>query len=647
MIDALTPVALAKKEVVLRAVADGRRLGLQLNPALPDIAVRMRRAGGVWCAARRMWVVKGDDPAVAGQWIREQFVDLAALADLDAVPSDIERVCAAPAKDFFAEVLDVQVFPLQQSGHHAVSFIYDVSLVDAMRRLGGRFHKFAKAWEVKVSLAELLAQLNEHAGIGADYVFVHDTAVVLEDLAGATGSPVPITVPGAAPTFTPTASGDGEAQGSGFLSTSGASLRHLDVDEGALAAAAGRAGLHAYQHDGARFLLERTGALLAFDMGLGKTRTSIVAAHVVAAALGGAVVVACPASLRITWEREILAVFPEALIGVAGEDRTQTLARCEWIIVNYERLGTLVREVSIKVAAVLTDEAQMLKEADAGRTRNAFIVAARSQRVYHLSGTPLMSREIELHTLLRMSGHRLGLITLKEFRERYAGASDKRALLSDELRDWMLRRGKDVLDLGRKYHEVKFINPVEGMGTYQALWVDPNLTAMPKLTKLRQCLEMVKFDFIVQTILGLAEDDKIIVFCEYMATVDALRETLREEGIEAVSLVGADPARKRQAAIDAFQQNPRVKVFIGTTSAAGVGITLTAANYVMFASLPWTAATQRQAEDRAYRLGQKRDVCVIVPLVAGTIDEQIHALLASKAELEKDVVEALRIPMAR
>ena len=95
-------------------------------------------------------------------------------------------------------------------------------------------------------------------------------------------------------------------------------------------------------------------------------------------------------------------------------------------------------------------------------------------------------------------------------------------------------------------------------------------------------------------------------------------------------------------AVDAFQQQPQVQVFIGTTMAAGVGLTLTAANYVFFASLPWTPALKRQAEDRAYRSGQRRDVLVIVPLVAGTIDEQICQLLDGKREIELSLVEANR-----
>jgi SNF2 family DNA or RNA helicase len=109
--------------------------------------------------------------------------------------------------------------------------------------------------------------------------------------------------------------------------------------------------------------------------------------------------------------------------------------------------------------------------------------------------------------------------------------------------------------------------------------------------------------------------------------------------------MGSDSLKRRQQAVDAFQHDSAVTVFIGTTSAAGVGITLTAANYVVFASLPWTPALMRQAEDRAYRMGQKRDVIVLVPLVPKTLDEQVWSLLQSKRETEVEVIEAVKVAL--
>jgi len=362
-------------------------------------------------------------------------------------------------------------------------------------------------------------------------------------------------------------------------------------------------------------------------MGLGKSRQAVVASRI--AAGRGRILVVCPASLRINWTREIQGVFPDDQVGMVGMDRIEMLKHCRWVVSNYERLGALVRG-ELDFAVMVVDEAHYLKEYQAGRTRNAFILADRIDRRFLLTGTPILSREVEVHTLLRISGHPAGLLDLTDFRKRYAGSPEGRAALAEVLADWMLRRPKSVLkNLGTKQRQFRYVDPGEGLEQYRKVLADMTMTVMPKIVKLRQSLEAVKLDFILDTVQSLNQDDKIIIFCEYMETVEALRSALAEAAIGVVSLVGADAMKKRQAAVDAFQTDPEVKVFIGTTSAAGVGITLTAANYVLFASQPWTPALMRQAEDRAYRNGQRRDVIVIVPIVPGTIDEDIMQLLES------------------
>ena len=452
-----------------------------------------------------------------------------------------------------------------------------------------------------------------------------------------TGSP--IQVPGAAPER-----GEGtqkEEEGSGFLSAELDESHLIALNEEVLALESERAGLRDYQVTGVRHLAGQTGACLGDDMGLGKSRQSVVAARM--AAGEGRVLILCPASLRINWEREIRMVYPDAVVGMAGEDRIATLYGCQWVIANYERLGGLVRETGLGFEVLAVDEAHYLKEHQAGRTRNAFVMATRIPRRYVITGTPLLNREIELHTLLRLTGHALGRMSLKDFRKEYTGSREKRALLAAALKGWMLRRRKDVLkELGEKSRQVRWVSPAEGLGAYKEIYGDMSLQAMPKITKLRQCLEALKTPFLIETVESLSEGDKIIIFCEFMATVEAMKSAFAAAGIQCVTLVGADSGAKRQKAIDSFQKDPSVTVFIGTTSAAGVGVTLTAANYVAFASLPWTPALMRQAEDRAYRLGQLRDVMVLVPLIAGTIDEGIWRLLESKQETEQDVVEAVR-----
>lgn len=637
------PIAPARRQVVLRAFSDGRRVGIATT-ALDAPADVFRSLGAHWFPPRRLWVFRGpvDGKKLASK-LNAAFPK--AHFDLDDLPGVINGAQANPSAAYFTEVLDLQVIPLTRTGHYAVSGAYDSYFLDAMRQMGGRFHKFASAWEVPGSTAKILDVLQRVAGVDPWHVFIHDCVMQLEDLVSKPKAEMPISVPGAAPAFGEGA-GAGDDSGSGFLSSSCTRLlQHLPVDEAALAKATIDCSLLDHQPAGVRHFLARTSALLADDMGLGKSRQAVVASRL--AAGEGRILVLCPASLRINWEREIHMVFPQDIVGMVGEDRPATLRGCRWVVANYERLGGLVRD-DLDFEVMTVDEAHNLKEHNAGRTRNAFILAERIPRRFLLTGTPILSREIEMHTLLRLSGHPIGMLELREFRKQYSGGQAQREALASSVADWMLRRSKKVLKgLGKKTHQVRYVMPDEGLGEYQRILADMSLPVMPKITKLRQHLEIVKTDFLIETVQSLQFEDKVIIFCEYMPTVDFMREAFKNVGIDCVTLVGSDNGNARQRAVDAFQQDPKVRVFIGT-SAAAVGITLTAANYVILASQPWTPAMQRQREDRAYRNGQTRDVFVIIPVIPGTIDEQVLALLGSKTEIEESVVEnAVRAHLAR
>jgi superfamily II DNA or RNA helicase len=631
------PVAPAKRPFVLRAACDGRRLGLA-TPFADGVTELMRELGASWAPARRMWVCE-----IAGA--KQLLAGLAAATrrwpvfSVDDARDTALAAWKAPTPDFFVSLLDVQVLPLERGGY-ALAASYDSLVVQAVKSLGGRFHRHAKAWEVHAERQEILQALEQIAGVTDEFVFQHEGQVVLEDLVAPPKAELPISVPGAPPSFGPSAGAE-DSEGVGFLSAFGTPLKALPVDEKVLAAAAQACGLRGYQVDGVRHLIGHSSALLADDMGLGKTRQAVVAARMAAGA--DIVLVSCPASLTINWEREIRAVYPAARIAVIGQHSMSEVEAAEWVIANFERLGGLVRNATLRLAVLVLDECHYLKEHEAGRTRNAFLLSERVPRRMLLTGTPVLNREIELHTLLRLSGHPIGAMPLAEFRKQYAGDAARRGDLAGRLSEWMLRRGKDVLtDLGDKTQQVRYVKAADGLAGYRAIMADDRLQAMPKITKLRQHLESLKVEFLVESVQCLPQDAKVLIFAEYMDTVETLKHVFASEGIRCVSLVGSDSTKKRMAAVDAFQNDPEVKVLIGTTMAAGVGITLTAANYVFFASLPWTPALKRQAEDRAYRSGQKRDVFVIIPLVAETIDEQIFALLDSKREIEVALVESNR-----
>jgi superfamily II DNA or RNA helicase len=635
----IQPVAPARRVFVQRAVSDGRRLGLAV-PYGEGISDAMRELGCAWFAPRRMWLclAEGARHVFDGLLARAKAGSLSAY-DVASAREPAAAAWRAPEPDYFVSMLDLQLLPLAGGGC-VVTSAFDPLVVRAVKGLGGRFHRHASAWEVRRPAHEVLQALQELAGVIETYVFIHDGQVVLEDLVSPPKSELPISVPGASPPRGSGQAGD-EDTGAGFLSSFGTPLERLPVDEDALQATARACGLRDYQVGGVRHLLGLSGGLLADDMGLGKSRQAVVAGRMAAGT--AKVLVVCPASLGINWEREIRAVFPKALIATIGQADGSALAAADWIVANYERLGGLVRDTTLNIGCMLVDEAHYLKEHQAGRTRNAFLLAERIPRVFLLTGTPVLNREVEVHTLLRLSGHPIGRMPLADFRKAYAGDALRRDELAGRLSEWMLRRGKDVLkDLGDKTQQVRYVQPADGLATYKAIYSDDSLQAMPKITKLRQHLEALKLEFLVEQVECLPQDAKVLIFCEYMETVETLKHALAASGISCVSLVGSDSPKKRMAAVDAFQLKPEVRVFIGTTMAAGVGITLTAANYVFFASLPWTPALKRQAEDRAYRSGQKRDVFVIVPLVAGTIDEQIFALLDSKREIEVAIVEANR-----
>ena len=644
----LVPVALPAPELLVRAISDGRRLGLQLA-FLDGAGASLKRAGAGWSARRRMWVIDAQPAQQALAWMRTTLAGQA--FDAESALAMLRQAEGVADPNYFTEVLDVQLFPLQDGAGFAVCSAYDAFVVRAMRALSGRFHGGAQAWQVRAPRDRVLEALRTIAGVESSVVFCHETALQLEELTSPPKSEVPINIPAASPEGAAVeVDPDKEPEGTGFLTTVGEASTMLDVDRGLLAAHCAQARLRDYQVLGVEHMVTQTGACLADDMGLGKSRQTVVSAWfaagmddagLVPSSAPGRVLLVCPTSLRINWEREIRAVYPDAVIGMVGDDGVATLYGCQWIIASYERLGALVKEMGLTFRVMAVDEAHNIKEHDAGRTRNAFILASRIPRCYAITGTPLLNREIELHTLLRLTRHPLGLLTLKDFRTRYAGGTTQREALASALRGWMLRRSKGVLtELGSKERRLRWISPAGGMQPYVDQMADMTLTVMPKLGKLRQCLEAMKVDFLVEAVESLEQDDKVIIFVSYLATVDVLRQAFKQLGVNAVTLVGPDSTTKRQAAVDAFQRDPEVRVFITTIAAGGVGITLTAANYVLFGSLPWTPALMRQAEDRAYRLGQLRNVMVLIPLIPNTIDEQLWALLGSKTQLEQDVVEA-------
>jgi SWI/SNF-related matrix-associated actin-dependent regulator 1 of chromatin subfamily A len=232
--------------------------------------------------------------------------------------------------------------------------------------------------------------------------------------------------------------------------------------------------------------------------------------------------------------------------------------------------------------------------------------------------------------------------------------------LTDKIRASMLRRKKDqVLDLPEKIVSVMECEfSPEWKRAYESAfdsyieWIKNNpdpkrdlenvLSArdLVEMGKMKQVCSLSKVERMVSDIESATEEgQKVIVFSQYMETIKTIEAQLRAKGIACVSLTGESGMNERQDAVDAFQENEKIKVFIANIKAGGVGITLTAASIVMFADLEWSPEVHAQAEDRAHRYGQEGTVNVYYYIQPETIEVENMGMLEDKAELIQAILE--------
>ena len=222
----------------------------------------------------------------------------------------------------------------------------------------------------------------------------------------------------------------------------------------------------------------------------------------------------------------------------------------------------------------------------------------------------------------------------------------------EELRDrtskQILRRLKeDVLDLPDKiispvYLRLKSKEYEELMGEYYD-WFDKNpdeassLTVQfSKLMKVRKVISNEKTKQTIEIVENIIEQGKkVIVFTNFTESLQTIYSHFEKQ---AVYLDGSCSKPHRQKAVDEFQDNEKIKVFVGNIKAAGVGLTLTSAEVVIMNDLSFVPAEHSQAEDRAYRYGQKNNVLVYYPLYENTIEGAIYDILNRKKQIIRTVM---------
>ena len=417
-------------------------------------------------------------------------------------------------------------------------------------------------------------------------------------------------------------------------------------------------GLYGHQRTGITFLLARQRAILADDMGMGKSRQAIVALR--ESAPDGNLLIVCPASVKLNWRREIRLIEPDATVDVIdGGSKPAAIGR--WTVVNYDLLGRGAAWVGQATwAGAIVDEAHYIKN-DSQRTKHVLRLLgigdglpadAGPDVVYLLTGTPMSSRPRDLFNLLKAVRHPLAAsfysyavrycaATRNDFGLDSNGASNLEEL-AEIVSGVLLRRTKDeALDLPpkvRTWQPVTISSPQVGTLEARALdYLNENparsgptwVQFLGLLNRARHELALAKIPATIAAVRErLDADEKVVVFTGYTGVVSAVMEAL---GSAAVSITGSDSAAARQQATDALQTDPSVRVLVGNLHAAGVGITLTAATHVIFNDLDWVPGNHWQAEDRIYRIGQTRPAFVTYLYVPETLDDFVAALLEAKA----------------
>ena len=406
--------------------------------------------------------------------------------------------------------------------------------------------------------------------------------------------------------------------------------------------------------------------ILADDMGLGKTTSTIIAALETGAKK---VLIVCPASLKINWQREI-ANYSDRPVFIAEGKKFSTEE--DFVIINYDILKNFhntdpkKKEESLLLQGnfdlVILDEAHMISNVQAQRTKIINSFSKTINRVWLLTGTPMTSRPMNYYNLLNLIESPVAQ-NWKAYAIRYCQGfqftAGKRKVWNvtgasnlEELRDrtskQILRRLKeDVLDLPDKiitpvYLRLKSKEYEDLMGEYFD-WYDKNPDESSSLTvqfsKLMKVRKVIANEKTKQTIEFaeniLEQGKKVIIFTNF---TDTLQTIYQHFGKQAVYLDGSCSNPMRQQAVDLFQNDEKIKVFVGNLKAAGVGLTLTAAEVVIMNDLSFVPAEHAQAEDRAYRYGQKSNVLVYYPLFENTIEGVIYDILNKKKEIIRTVM---------
>jgi SWI/SNF-related matrix-associated actin-dependent regulator 1 of chromatin subfamily A len=404
--------------------------------------------------------------------------------------------------------------------------------------------------------------------------------------------------------------------------------------------------------------------ILADDMGLGKTTSTIIAALETGAKK---ILIICPATLKINWQREIENYSDRSIYISEGKHFS---TEHDFVIVNYDILKNFYdikdKENSLITKSnfdlIIIDEAHYIQNAQAQRTKLINSFSTKVDRLWLLTGTPMTSRPMNYFNLLSLIESPVAqnwMAYAIRYCQGYQFTAGKRKIWNvsgasnlEELRDrtsrQVLRRLKtEVLDLPDKiitpvYLRLKSKEYETEVGEYYN-WYENKKEESKSLTiqfsrlmKVRQIIAEEKIKYTIELAQNIIDQDKkVIIFTNFTDTLKKIHEHF---GKQSVYLDGSCSKPQRQYAVDQFQENDKIKVFVGNLKAAGVGITLTAGEACIMNDLSFVPSDHSQAEDRSYRYGQKNTVSVYYPIFDNTIEGIIYDMLNNKKNVFETVM---------
>lgn len=458
-----------------------------------------------------------------------------------------------------------------------------------------------------------------------------------------------------------------------------------------------------HQIDGVRFGLNKKKFLLCDDQGLGKTKQIIDLVGCIEKidTINKVLIVCGVNSLKYNWQSEIgihsnekgwvLGTRFRKTTGKAYEGSTKdkladldNLPDCRYLITNIESLRVGAEKISKTkyhfpiaeklqrlcnngtISMIAFDECHKSKDPTSLQSRAMLKVTAKY--MVAMSGTPLMNNPLDLYFPIHWLGYESH--SFYQFKQHYCtlggwGGSHVVGYKNlEEIRammdNIMLRRLKtEVLDLPEKIRKIEYVDMTSKqnqiykevyngvMSDLQKIKFSNNPLSM--MIRLRQATgwtgilsqtiqESAKMDRMIELIEEIsASGQKAIVFSNWESMTEVAREKLKS--YNPAYITGATKADERMKEVDRFQNNDKCKVIIGTIGAMGTGLTLTAAQNVIFLDSPWNMALKAQAEDRAHRIGTKGTVNVITLVCKNTIDERIEELVEKKGQIADALVD--------